>query len=132
MAKSTSRRRDGSIIANRGLSVFRQQPLLPFDMSQLRPIEDRRTFHPQGETRSARSFRSAHHRLVARPEAPSVLVQRPYHVGHAVAFDAPRDVLVCVRRQSRREVLHALRKTGKTGQKRPRRSFFSSISCKGK
>ncbi|AZL82993.1 hypothetical protein [Apis mellifera associated microvirus 52] len=42
----------------------------------------------------------------------------------------PDEALVCVSRSERREVLHALRKTGKTGQKSPKFSRASKIHCK--
>lgn len=38
--------------------------------------------------------------------------------------------LTCVRRKVREEVLHALRKTGKRGQKSPRWNLQSKIKCK--
>lgn len=47
----------------------------------------------------------------------------------AVAFEQPHNTLVCIRRSRRKEILHALKKTGRKGQKRPRRSAFSDIHC---
>lgn len=44
-------------------------------------------------------------------------------------FVDPRSVLVCARRKMRREVLHALRKAGKRGQKTPRRNYWSDVHC---
>lgn len=41
-----------------------------------------------------------------------------------------RETMVCVNRQQRREVLHALRKTGKSGQKSPEYNWKSKIHCK--
>lgn len=46
-----------------------------------------------------------------------------------IAFTAPGDTIVCVRRARRKEVLHAKRKTGKRGQRKPRRSRFRDIKC---
>lgn len=129
---SSSQRRDNLSIA-RSLTYFRNQPLLPFDslpFTELTTVEDRRTFHPRGEVREARSFRTPHHQLVYRPAAP-VIMGHPNRIPQSVAFHAPREVLVCVRRKTRKEVLHAFNKTGKSGQKRPRRNHYSSISCKG-
>lgn len=41
-----------------------------------------------------------------------------------------RQTMVCVRRQQRREVLHALQKTGQGGQKSPVYNWESKINCK--
>jgi hypothetical protein len=46
------------------------------------------------------------------------------------AFRVPEEVAVCVRRKIRKEVLHAIRKAGKVGQRRPKRNFTSQISCR--
>lgn len=37
--------------------------------------------------------------------------------------------IICARRKQRKEVLHALKKTGQTGQRRPRRNQYSNIKC---
>lgn len=142
MAKAKShshsnRGRDASDIA-KSRRVFRVQPDLPLDYPQpvrsvtrvkptqlnLFEIEDRRTYHPKAEKRAARSFTRAQHQLVVAPSTPKVA-----YPSAQVAFQAPDNVLVCVRRQRRKEVLHALQKAGKRGQKRPRRSYYSSIKC---
>lgn len=125
--KSSTQGRDTRRIAN---SYYRTQPELPLGLPKLTPIEDRRTFHPFGETRPARSFLRSHPKLIARTPTPSMLIRSPDLVTPGVAFQAPRDVLVCVRRKRRKEVLHALNHTGKSGQKRPRRNFWSEVSCK--
>lgn len=93
-------------------------------------IEDRRTFHPDGEFRNARSYNSSSHSLVVGSPAPaSHNSNRFTDVPNSVAFASPDKVMVCVRRNARKEVLHALKKTGKSGQKRPRRSAYSDINC---
>jgi len=43
-----------------------------------------------------------------------------------------RQTMVCVRRQQRREVLHAFSQTGKGGQKSPIYNWQSKIHCKGR
>lgn len=43
---------------------------------------------------------------------------------------ADKSTLVCVRRAERREVLHASRKTGQAGQRRPKPSELRNIRCK--
>lgn len=149
MAKSNRRRRDNNTIANRRLpptnyklSRDDARRQLSFDFFRdMRPIEDRRTWHPEGPARPARSFRQARHRLVwtnpVRKSLPNfssdpVNVFRSLwrSVPYAIGFENPDSVLVCARRRIREQVLHAFRKTGRRGQKKPRFSFYSKISCK--
>lgn len=90
----------------------------------LRLYEDRRTWYPEA-IRPARSFQGPT-RLQIKP------VSRARHLAYppqAVSFVAPRRVLVCVRRQIRREVLHAFRKTGRSGQRSPRLTQWSGVHC---
>ncbi|QXP08043.1 MAG: hypothetical protein [Arizlama microvirus] len=111
--------------------------LLP--RSSLLEYEDRRTWHPEGSARPARSFSSSRHRLVVQNVTPKKLFAknvdnfaflRKFPDQKAViAFQAPRRVLLCVRRRIRREVLHAFGKAGKVGQRRPRFSEYSKIKC---
>ena len=54
----------------------------------------------------------------------------PSHTKARIAFADPKRIALCIRRQKRKEVLHALNKTGKIGQKKPQRNEYSSISCK--
>lgn len=127
------RTRDTTVIANQRLRSTNSQ----IDLEDfLRSIEDRREFHPDGPSRSARSFNSDRHRLVVPAREPvhrdnfdhmsSTLYAAP---PAAVGFENSDKVIVCVRRGIRKEVLHALGKTGKGGQKRPRRSEYSDIQC---
>lgn len=41
----------------------------------------------------------------------------------------PKKLNICVKRQQRKEVIHALRHSGKSGQKRPNRNQHSNIHC---
>lgn len=90
---------------------------------RLRQIEDRRRFDPAGPRRSAKSFNKAHHSLVVK-KSPRARV--PTHV----SFHAPKKVLICVRRQRRKEIMHAFKRAGKGGHRPPRRNWFSDVSCK--
>lgn len=99
--------------------VFSVQPSLP--NLPLIEVEDRRRYHPSGDRRSALNQNGRQHTLKA-----SGTLTHP-----RVGFEDAQRVLVCVRRKTRKEVLHARRKTGKTGQKRPRFNYLSSITCKG-
>lgn len=97
--------------------VFAFQPSLPFT-----EIEDRRVFHPSGPVRPALNKNGRQHTLKASG-APALFSPR-------VGFEDAQRVLVCVRRKTRKEVLHARRKTGKKGQKSPNFNFLSSLTCK--
>lgn len=99
-------------------------------------FEDRRTFHPEGLSRPARLFSQPRHRLTLVDKKPFLNPDRFAKLRQfsgtkaLVAFEQPSKVLICVRRQIRKEVLHALNKSGKSGQRSPRRNYFSEISCR--
>lgn len=46
-----------------------------------------------------------------------------------LAFNVPKRLELCIRRAIRKQVIHAKKKAGKVGQKRPNRNFWSAISC---
>jgi len=123
-------------------SVFRDE-LLPGDpLPDL--FEDRRFFYPappfEALYEPARRSMGLPARVVAAP--PSKSRQRsswraldPFRdLPHRVAFEAPRTVTVCQRRQQRKEVLHAKGTAGGSVRKfKPRRrSEFSTVSCRRK
>lgn len=89
----------------------------------LMQIEDRRQWHPQGAWRPAKSLNRANH-LLRLPKGKRGLPS-------SVSFEEAHRVAVCVRRKKRREVLHALRRTGRPGRKTkaPVRNWLSSIHC---
>lgn len=105
-------------------------------LSDLRQLEDRRTYHPEGTARPARGFRINRHRLIISAPEPTpgrgVDLHHPEAVPIGVGFEKPRQVAVCIRRHQRREVLHALGKTGRGSRfnRKPRKSFYSEVSCK--
>lgn len=109
-------------------------------------IEDRRTFHPSGPNRPARRKTGAPARLqlrdpinasqrnkakrfwdrLLREGRRSTSLQTKAKIG----FNEPERVLTCVRRQRRKEVMHALRKTKRgAGSKRRRYTWRSQLSC---
>lgn len=99
--------------------VFRTQ-------MELFPVEDRRTFHPDRHLRSART--TSGRSFMLRSQLP---VHVPAFAPARQSFDRSSRIVVCVRRQIRKQVMFATRKAGRSGQKRPVRNFMSSISCKG-
>lgn len=120
--------------ASRPVMRFGISPLLVSGRS-LRVIEDRRTFHPD-PYRPAATLRSSRHRLrVHIPLNAKTVPLRRWTARSAVpariGFVAPTSVLVCVRRRTRREVLHAYRRVGAgTRRRRARRSTYSNIVCR--
>ncbi|QXP07907.1 MAG: hypothetical protein [Arizlama microvirus] len=109
-------------------------------------FEDRRRFDPAGDFSPAKSFNKPRHRLTdvpvyenknlnrvsTLPRFYEVVQPRPRKIKSKISFQQPDQVLICVRRNQRKEVLHALRKTGQSGQKKPRFNEYSSISCRRK
>lgn len=107
--------------------------LVPYALrSDLREVEDRRTYHPEFEFRPARTVWGHPVRpnrvKEVRPARPAF---RSPGLGARVRFAVPARTVICVRRNQRKEVLHALKKTGKRGasRSRRRRNYFSAISC---
>lgn len=94
---------------------------------ELRDIEDRREHHPLGFFRPARKLDGG--------GSDPVVVRSPKNKSKAflargLGFARPGAVVVCVRRKQRKEVLHALKKTGRgRGGGRKRRNWWSTISC---
>jgi len=102
--------------------------VVPWGPSLLRPVPyplpttyDRRTFHPLGKLRPAATSLGKRHQLKT--------LKKPAPLSK-IGFANPRHVLVCIRRNQRKQVLHAINKTGKAGQRRPRRNEYSEISCR--
>lgn len=146
LAARIERRRVAFADANRRLLIAPRPrpPLLvvrrSFQSPVLRQLEDRRTFHPAGRQRPAAGFFLPRHQLrVATPKRSVSVVTGPYQgvspsaalfssppIG--VGFVAPRQVAICIRRKTRREVIHA---RGIAGSKvrRPRRTEYSGVIC---
>lgn len=94
-------------------------------MSPLPPTKivtaDRRQWHPERWGQPVVATRRAAARIVVPPKPGPVLTSR-------LAFSDPKRVLVCHRRKTRREVIHALGKAG-GGNASPRRKPTSEIQC---
>lgn len=91
--------------------------------SLIRALEDRRTWHPAGSTRPAGASSRNSRRIVQAKPVPGFFPPRN------VAFSVPRDVAICVRRKTRREVIFAKRKYSKGAGASRRRSWFSKVGC---
>lgn len=143
--QSKKKRRENTQFANRRLPLRTLLPSSPYSTASLdaairtlREIEDRREWHPEGIRRPARSINQSRHRLVSlstsvpRPNRDAFASLRTLSPQRAaiVAFSQPETVATCVRRKQRQEILHAKRKTGKSGQKKPRWTEYSRVACK--
>lgn len=109
----------------------------------LRPFEDRRTFHPArllaapvflGGNPPARSIVSAAspapRRAIQRAVGVARLLENSRFPTSRVRFAEASRVVICVRRKRRKEVLFARRKAGRRGQRRPRRNLWSDVQCR--
>jgi len=92
-------------------------------------IEDNRAFHPLSEARPHYTVSGAATDGF-RISSPSKKFKRQLPFG--LSFAAPKQTLVCVRRSQRKEILHALRKTGRGSGRRkpPKRNALSSLRCR--
>lgn len=93
----------------------------------LRLYEDRRTWSP--EKPSARVPRSFSRPTQLRGTSDTRSSHSAKFPPSAQAFKNRDEVLMCVRRRVRKEVLHALKKTGRGGQKSPRWNAWSQVHC---
>lgn len=128
----------GKTSVTRGVNIstanhtrLRLPPRLP--SSRLLLYEDRRQFHPEGVYARPATFDGSRQRIGVS-SSPNVNKRkgrsRPFFKP-ILAFEHPLRVVLCARRKIRKEVLHALGKSGRGGQRKPRYSYYSSISCKG-
>lgn len=92
------------------------RPDLSFERAPLQEFEDRRSLprHVAPKTFSTRPYR-----LKVPKNAPL----------HHVGFDIPQEVLVCVRRKKRKQVLFATGGAGKKNKRKPRRNQHSNVRC---
>lgn len=103
------------------------------DPFTLREVEDRRTWYPSltpTDWTPARRLGGLPARLEYQPPRKSAPRGRLGDFpGPSIRFQSPQEVVICARRKTRREVLAA---RGRFGRKTrpPRRSIYSSISCR--
>lgn len=116
--------RDNTPIANRRLLRSSSLRAVP----DLRLLEDRRQFYPD-VFRPARGLFSWSADVVAS-EPRKVSRRSDLSVPFRLAFRKPSEVVLCARRHRRREVLFALRRTGKGSRsRRRRRNAYSDVRC---
>lgn len=84
-------------------------------------VEDQRHFHPQGPRRP--QLRATGQVASLRRTYPSLT--------HQIGFSNPNNVIRCIRRKMRKEVLFAFNKQRKKGQSggRYKRNYWSKIKC---
>lgn len=91
-------------------------------------VDDRRFFDPAGPLRPAYSFGRDARRIIAK-SSPVGSLRNDTNLSARVGFAVPKRVAVCVRRQQRKEVIHALGKQGAGARARRRRSVWSNVDC---
>lgn len=106
--------------------VLPSPAITPVTWSQTQPlteISDHRTWHPLGNQRPALTVSTRHKLKIAGPRN-----KLKYPSAH-VAFQQPGQLDVCIRRKTRRQVLHALKRTRSGRGKSKRRKPYSNIRC---
>lgn len=132
MAKGSKSGR-GLFTPIRPLSPSRLAPLSRVRVTpvDLRIFEDRRTLPAPFRFAPPAALRRPAVRVFDKPKRFKTTPRlRALHTPGTLSFAAPDKVLVCVRRRRRKEVLFAKNKAGKRGQRKPRRNYWSSISCR--
>jgi len=126
---SKNRTRD----ASQSLTSLRSAPIkIRFPSSSLTQIQDLRTFDFSPGTRPAKLFSGSNASVGFVPNVNhgrQAKGRQAKLFNGQMAFTAPAQTLVCVRRARRKEVLFAKKKTGKGGQRKPRRSTWSNYKC---
>lgn len=98
-------------------------------LGSLIDVEDRRLFNPDPVSEVYHTTLAQ----VADIQESVAPVRKGAPLGHmprgVMSFVKPERVMVCVRRQQRREVLHAFRRVGRGTGRRRRRNDASNIRC---
>lgn len=128
--RTVTRQRDTTFIANRvRLPVVNLLRPLRYSLPRVATVvEDRRRYHPHGRFARPRVFTGVESTTIAPRTRRDGRRER---LMSQLAFDTPKRVLACQRRSERREVLHALGKTGRgsTSRRRKRLTEFSKLRC---
>lgn len=108
-------------ITKRVVTVTRPTP------RPLQQVEDRRHWHPLGKAAPAGVIgRRAARAIIEKPRS------NPYRdpfPSLKLGFAVPSKVALCVRRKTRREVIHATGQTRKGAGARRRRNPYSNVEC---
>lgn len=136
MAKKRQDGRDDLSIAI-GLPMPRPGVVTPVLSSPMTEYEDRRAYHPEQDFRPATlvtggtaKLRTKDRRSKKTDDWFTPIQSLQNQTKAIIAFAESPATILCVRRATRRQVIHAKRLNGRSGQRRPRRNFFSNISCK--
>lgn len=133
--RNRTRTRDNNSISRRSLRFDSYSleslvnPMEDFDRGETSSISDTRRFDFEG---SSRSGVRPYNRVVVgtRAKQPERTRVRFYEAPPAaIAYERPEEISVCARRRIRREVMHARRHTGSSGQRKPHWTAESHISC---
>lgn len=138
MAKSKRGRRDIRNIANHKLPTdhLPKTSNIPYGIKN---YEDRRQYHPDSFYKTPTTLtETLKFRVPTYTPAQNVNLLKKskytpfktFSPTNEIAFGTPEKTLICIRRNIRKQVLHALNKTGKTGQRRPKWNYNSKISCR--
>lgn len=99
--------------------------------------EDRRLFHPLGETapavatdRRRMSYALVPNRSPSKDGSGQSVWKENWKSGGAVAFAVPSRTVICLRRSARREVMHANGYAGSAGMRPARFNWMSQVSCR--
>lgn len=127
-----ARRRDNRRSISSPVNVQRYVVVRRVVPSPVTLVEDRRFYNPLGSYAPARSLNRRSRLVIVSPNVNKSRPVSSFRVPSAIGFDVPSRVAVCVRRKQRKEVLHALKFTGKgSGGGKHRRTYWSGVSCSG-
>lgn len=119
--RNANGQRDHNSIAN---------SLLTYTRNYVLSHEDRRLFHPLDDVRPAKGLSKFASQITVTPYKRNRVRPKAAPTPDVFRFNAPVKVAVCVRRKTRREVLFALKRTGKgSRRRRRRRNYYSEVSC---
>lgn len=124
---SKSKSRDRDAYPSLAKLAPAQNPLRAINLSQ---IQDLRSFYPDPDYfRSPLKLNGQRASNVASPNRNAKTQRSKTMLPYAVGFQQPTQVLVCVRRKIRREILFAKKRTRGASRKK-HRNTFSNIRCR--
>lgn len=118
-------------------SAIHPRPRRDLAMPDHREVQDDRTWQPTRQ-RVAKTVSGASPRIdvkkVQRVQSRLKFFKPSHQIGNVssrLGFKLPHDVIVCLRRAMRREVLFALKRHRKgSGAKRRKRTYYSNVDCR--